>query len=223
METLNLMYQRRWSVDKQCGDFNLYAYVGNDPLNNADPSGLRCEGTGLSSRCTIDQVNIGTTTQPNWVSRADAVKAGNVTEKQLSRLEGNITKAYVAAQDLGKNTITVPGDAKVGTKDTQVSGNRLVMALQDARLSVENRHKVENGVELPNVPASAGAGGITFWKSGLNPPHYDVNAVQQHATIHETLHMIPQLRGWEVTEAALRQHQQPFKNAVEQLLGPAPW
>lgn len=31
------------------GDSNLYAYVGNDPVNAIDPSGLTCDGTGKSN------------------------------------------------------------------------------------------------------------------------------------------------------------------------------
>jgi hypothetical protein len=54
-------------------------------------------------------------------------------------------------------------------------------------------------------------------------PLRDVSAVQQHVTIHEMLHMVPQLRAWELSDAARQEHQQSFKHAVEQLLGPAPW
>jgi len=34
------------------GGANLYGYVGNDPLNKTDPTGLICSGSGLSTTCT---------------------------------------------------------------------------------------------------------------------------------------------------------------------------
>lgn len=205
------------------GGFNLYAYVKNDPLGGRDPTGLRCKGLDDNSTCVIDQVDIGTAKEPKLVSREDAIKSGKVTETQLTRLEGNITKAYMAAQKLGTDTITVKGNEKLGIKDVQVSGNRMTMVFQDRRLTAANYHSVDsNGNEQPNIPASSDGVGITFWKNGLNPRSRDGNAEQQHIAIHEVLHFVPYLAGWSL-DATRPHHQAPFKDAVEQLLGPAPW
>jgi hypothetical protein len=66
-------------------DLNLYAYVGNDPLNMFDPTGMAgcadMSGQGLSGQCIdsnnfqpTDQVNSqGQVTQPNNAFNQDAV------------------------------------------------------------------------------------------------------------------------------------------------------
>lgn len=200
------------------GGLNLYAYVGNDPLNGTDPSGLKCTGLGKDSKCVIDEVNIGTAKNPNWVSRSEAVESEKVTETQLARLEGNITSAYMAAQERGERTVTVKRNAKLGIQDVKVSGNRLVMILNDKTLRAANHHYVDrDGVEHPENPATSNVStGITFWKNGLNQPK---DYWQRHFAVHEALHFVPYLRGWDQYD---NEHQRPFRDAVEELLGPAP-
>jgi hypothetical protein len=36
-------------------DLNLYAYIGNDPLDRIDPTGLKCETTASGPSCAFDE------------------------------------------------------------------------------------------------------------------------------------------------------------------------
>jgi RHS repeat-associated protein len=204
-------------------DINLYAYANGDPINGVDRSGLRCEKTGSAVNCRVDEVNIGTFKEPKWVSRAEGVKSGKVTERQLSRLEGNIEKAYIAAEKLGDGTISVRGDKALGIDAVKVNGSRIVRYLEDFKFRVANHHAQKKQVDEPNILATNNLSSMTFYANALSPPWkgYE-DYVQQHTAIHEALHYVPLLSGWR-SEAADQTHQGPFKAAVEQLLGPAPW
>jgi uncharacterized protein RhaS with RHS repeats len=73
-------------------DLNLYAYVKGDPVDNGDPTGLSCSGSGSTTVCVIDKVATG----PNGKTR-DATAADHL---KYARIE----KAYTnAVKDMYKN------------------------------------------------------------------------------------------------------------------------
>jgi hypothetical protein len=182
---------------------------------------LRCEGSGDSSKCTVDEVDIGTRKNPNFVSRADVLNSGKVTEAQLTRVEGNMRRSYMAAQALGKNTTTVKGNAKLGIKDVHVSGDRLVMILQDQKLRASNHRYTDGRGNEHNYPATSNkAEGITSWGRGLNAPKNAAgNYLQTEIGIHEPLHFVPYLLPWDKYP---KEHHGPFRDAVEEVIGPHP-
>lgn len=45
---------------------NLYAYVGNDPVNNHDPRGKDCVSTNGTTTCTTAAYQVSFPTQPGW-------------------------------------------------------------------------------------------------------------------------------------------------------------
>lgn len=201
-------------------DLNLYTYVGNDPVNSIDPSGQRCQDLGKAPTCQIDYVNVGSVKQARLVSRAEAVKSGAISEKKLARLEGNITKAYVAAQKLGKDTVTVKGNAKAGIEDRAVSGDRIARALEDEALVGAN-HLYENSDGVPKPETAAlfnPTMGLVFYKPTFDRPAGAAgDHEQQYFTLHEALHSIPLFRVWSPKKYD-EIHQQPFNDAAEEVL-----
>jgi len=189
---------------------NMYAYVGNDPVNGTDPTGMLCEGTGEKSKCTIDQVNIGSRKESNWVSREEGIKSGRITEKQLGKLEGNITKSYVAAQKLGSDTVTIKGTGDV--KDISVSGNQIAGALGKATLRADNQKFFDR--PAANAATSPSNQTITFNSKGLGLSNY----AQMRTTAHEGMHLLNGTKAWNDNSKYRFEHQGPFGSAAEDVL-----
>jgi RHS repeat-associated protein len=193
---------------------NMYAAMGNDPINNRDPSGLKCEGSGSDSKCTVDQVNIGTKKDANWVSRADGIKSGRVTEKQLGKLEGNITKGYVAAQKLGDNSVTIKGAG--GVKDISVTGNQVAGALGKATLRADNQTLFDRPRAIASTaPDYVNGGSVTF----NNRAFQEGNSAQTQTTVHEGLHLLEETRQWNDNSKYREAHQSPFGDAAQEIIG----
>lgn len=197
-------------------DVNMYAYVGNDPLNQNDPTGMRCQGTQQTASCRVDKI----IEQGKEVSRDDYAKRGNAFTKaikmdpmsRLTRLEKRITKAYSRAQNAGNDTVTVKGgtvDVKgtiMSPKAEIVSGNQVASAMQskDMVFDPETRTDKESG---GSVPAAA-----TIDKSTMN--FYGSGASAQ-TVLHEGLHLVT--TEWDQTRAVQTLHQPSFDTAARQL------
>jgi len=190
-------------------DMNMYAYVGNDPVNGRDPTGLKCEGTGDDSKCVIDQVNIGTRKEQNWVSRAEGIKSSRVTERQLTRVEGRITQAYAAAQKVGDQSVTIKGTN--GVKDVAVTGNQVADALTKATLRVDNQKFFDKAPSQAETVRSEGT--LTFNYKGFHSGDY----AQMRTTIHEGMHLLRSTSDWDPRKFRIT-HQPFFGNAAEEML-----
>jgi hypothetical protein len=191
--------------------------VYNDPLNKTDPTGTNCTGAGDQSNCTIDTLN------GKKFDRADTSKNNPKLEAKIERLEGNLKKAYVAAQKLGKDTITVAGDPAHGIADTKVSGDRIAGEMQESTFNAETRTSQQ--VQTTAGPALADADKnthtVNFLKPAINAPQGAYgDRLQQDAGIHEAMHFVPYLSGWQ--HVGELEHETPFRDAIEQLLGPWP-
>jgi RHS repeat-associated protein len=193
---------------------NMYAYVGNDPLNNTDPSGMKCVGTGDKSACTIDQINIARSgRKANWVSREDGLKSGKISEKKLAKLEGSLTKAYKAAQKLGNGSVTIKGSQKHGIGDITITGNEVTEALGSATLRANN-HEDRVGANESTAWTDRDNETITFNTKAFNR----TTDSQSRTALHESFHLIDSTRVWKEPVYLRFPHQAPFNDAAQDIL-----
>jgi hypothetical protein len=163
-------------------DLNLYAYVGNDPLNRTDPSGLKCQGTGNDASCTFDEFR---DKKGNVITREQATSGGNRLTKALkmdpasrvARQEAAMTAKYkgaLAPQERG-GSVTISGNKSLGVADHTVSGGRIVSAMQSTPLVSTDKSGPSSSVLAGTVKVGAtgqvlriefysnGAGASDFW------------------------------------------------------------
>ena len=107
---------------------NLYAYVGNDPLNLIDPSGLAAQDAGGPAGNLITASN---RVELDWlhVQRAEAQAAGDIN--RLARIDAEIedrvssrgpsTTRSAEQVDVGGRLKLLPGEGMVGTYNDLVS------------------------------------------------------------------------------------------------------
>ena len=142
--------------------------------------------------------------------RAEAITSGKVTDKQLSRLESNIRDGYLAAQKLDRGTVTVKGDPKLGIKDVQVSGDRIVVSLNDHKLGASqnyfNDHK-GSCTRTTKQPRTA-----TRVSLSVTAASHEIDYWQRAITLHEAMHLNLYLTGWKPYDL---QRQGRFQDAVE--------
>ena len=192
-------------------DLNLYAYVGGDPVNNSDPSGLKCEGAARG--CNADFF------YGKPIEEARRLGETKGYEDRIARYETNETAAYRAALAAGDNKIDVEGYRSF-------TGDRLAMAMEDTETNIETRSAEKYQRVEKKSGAYAGAhlerGGneemvgdvksVTLRTLNLpEGPGYDT--IQIQVSLHESMHMIPGLRT--ANEPA---HQEAFRRAINQIL-----
>jgi len=193
-------------------DLNLYAYVGNDPLDRTDPSGETCTQAtaGGSYTCQVDSI---------------VDKKGNVTErKDFSKSQQRQVKAFEKAYTAAVNKLESHSSAKV---DVSVNGKSEKVTAGYVAKALEGR----NVVAAPGIDKGANTNGATNTTTvegrvlsgagtlqGVKTPTAD--ALRQIAIVHEGLHgtYVDSVGAGMKPGDFNTAHQAPYNEASDELL-----
>lgn len=155
-------------------DNNLYAYVNNDPMNRADPSGLYSCGSSLKgAACT------------NFMAAQDlAKKTINANIAIIKTIQGKVAggqKLSAAEQKVANKISSLMGSKGAGT-DSKVLGALVEKGTKMIGV-LESNTKAEKGTGSTDY-AHADPGQLTLF-----PSHFASSQQQQASTIaHESAH-----------------------------------
>jgi RHS repeat-associated protein len=202
-------------------NLNDYMYVHDDPTDGTDPKGLMCTGAGDSSKCTLDKYDGKKITKemrdqhPEWV-----------------KFEAKLTFEYKLLQAAAQNgqSVTVQGNAQLRILPTTISAKSLLSRSQVATIGAGSFALVYPDVssgKLVNREAIAEESDRFSNEIQFDPIAFDIagkntsRSFQQigEAFIHELLHLDPRTTPWDNHPI---EHQDPFNNAADQIVGPAP-
>jgi hypothetical protein len=198
-------------------NLDLYAYVGDDPLNKTDPKGLSCKGAGPNTVCQID-----------WVadSHGNLRSATAADHKQYSRLETNYTKAVRAiAAHGGSYTVSYKDNGR--PVSFTVTAQALVSDLSRRVVTADpgNVYQTHMGPIVTSSAITPGYGhpATTF----LGSRTLDGSNHYQRETIgHEGIHASDEEHRAGVPGSmapAGPGHDSPYNRASDYLQGGIPW
>jgi RHS repeat-associated protein len=199
---------------------NLYAYVGNDPVDHMDPTGESCAETKDGSyNCTIDYVRDGKKLVP--------LSEANLSKTQAAAV-GRFNKAYTAAVNaIASKGATVHVAAMKGYPGSgaTVTGRAIAAALASRNFIYERGKAYKNDLMAtagnPNR-AVVGFGGVTthIYESEMGRSL----AQEERDIAHEGIHSSPEAWNTNPYESVNGNspydilHQQPYNHAATELL-----
>ena len=199
-------------------DMNLYAYVGNDPVNRTDPSGTQC--VAQTQQCTYDWIWVkkhkdanGNKVAGQFVRLTAEVRSG-LSEKQQKKLtDGESRMSNAFRKELtGGRTATIPANPKASDpKAITVTGAGIASRLSGVELKASfDRHWGKNG-GWTRASAAGDGSSITTWGKFFSSS----DTAQEESFAHETLHLDGDLREQWGNDPA---HTDLFNDAAKELL-----
>ncbi|MEM6266025.1 MAG: RHS repeat-associated core domain-containing protein [Pseudomonadota bacterium] len=201
--------------------YNLYAYVGNDPINGVDFAGLSCEEADNEPgyRCTVDN------------------NAANLSDAEIADIEAGLESTVNYLDGLGDKTVSL----EIGGVVTKVAASDVKDALVGATITTarsrQTRIASTQGGALQKIPLSSSKEGeITVynsWKVGaqawgkrMGGRTATERQVRGAITIftREGIHASPTIESAfrslyvQNRKAYNKDHQRPFERAITDLL-----
>ncbi len=172
---------------------NLYAYVGNDPVGNVDPTGKKCQTIDDVSTCTIDKF---LNNRGEEISRKDALAADG---KAIIKLEAKLTKRYKQALQLAERgeTVTIKGSKKHKVADQEISGQDLVNSIESTTLTSAAKGKSGSNATTSTTLFSNGSLRFetTFWNNGAETNAKTIGHEFLHVAYTSKLPPVPDGKG----------------------------
>ena len=208
-------------------DLNLYAYVGNDPLDHSDPMGTKCEtaqnGPGETAPGPACQFDEFKDNKGNTISREQATQGGNWftrllkmdAKSRVARQEAQMTDKYKKALAMKANggSVTVRGNASLGVADQTISGDRIVGAMETTKLIESAQPNNVNAAETAKWAATGMVRDITFFGNGALAPFEQSFG---HEELHSAYTWSGSDHGWDTPGEKYQQaHQKPFNDASD--------
>ena len=192
---------------------NLYAYVGNDPVNKRDPTGLSCvtDKDGRPTGCKIDKVELA--------KGQKALTPGQAA--QVARFEKNYTRAAQKAFDNNKTIRVGETGGRKGTS-FNVTGRQVAASLSSRSVTYRaGQSSKDSGMTTGGNPLRQ-----RVFTNVYEREMGQADSRQQQDITHEGLHSTTAERLGNALSPVLgldpyaAEHQDPYNDAARSLLDP---
>ena len=203
-------------------NFNLYAYAGNDPVDNTDPSGTTCSkegsGVGIMFVCLVDSI---------ITDRGVEIPRDQFTKAQVARV-AEFEKAYTAAENQLATDPSKTVSVSLNGNSAEVTQGAVADALANRKFEINDSR---NG---PHVNGLGTTGNTTYiGEGGLNPVPKSLVGLSLKSVefaieievVHEALHgsalnIDSTLNGGKTVRLERNPHQGPYNLGAYRLLYP---